>query len=31
MMPDANFPKEAILAQIPVLVRRITGGKEEGE
>lgn len=28
MMPDVNFPKEAILAQIPVLVRRITGGEE---
>lgn len=28
MMPDVSFSKEAILAQIPVLVRRITGGEE---
>jgi AcrR family transcriptional regulator len=29
MMPDVSFPKEVMLAQIPVLVRRITGWKEE--
>lgn len=31
MMPEASFPKEILLAQVPVLVRRITGWKEEGE
>ncbi|HSG41220.1 MAG TPA: TetR/AcrR family transcriptional regulator [Thermoanaerobaculia bacterium] len=31
MMPDVGFPREVMLAQIPVLVRRITGWKEGGE
>lgn len=28
MMPDVGLPREVMLAQIPVLVRRITGWKE---
>lgn len=31
MMPDISVPREMMLAQIPVLVRRITGWKEGGE
>jgi AcrR family transcriptional regulator len=31
LMPDVGIPREAALAQIPVLVRRITGWKEGGE
>jgi AcrR family transcriptional regulator len=31
LMPEVGIPREAALAQIPVLVRRITGWKEGGE
>jgi AcrR family transcriptional regulator len=31
LMPEVSIPREQALAQIPVLVRRITGWKEGGE